>query len=66
MLMTIPELINAIGEKHKNDGFAMGPPASEKMIADFEKKIGGFLQSGKISSLLVSSANCKRQKSPRI
>lgn len=38
--MTIPELINAIGEKHKNDGFVARPPVSDEMIAKFEKKLG--------------------------
>jgi hypothetical protein len=38
--MTIPELINAIGEKHKNDSFVLHPPAPEEMITKLEKHLG--------------------------
>jgi hypothetical protein len=38
--MTIPELIYAIGEKHKNDKFVLHPPVPEELIKKFEKYLG--------------------------
>lgn len=38
--MTIPELINAIGEKHKNDNFVLHPQVPEEKVTKFEKHIG--------------------------
>lgn len=38
--MTIPELIYAIGEKHKNDKFVLHPPVPEEMVKKFEKYLG--------------------------